>query len=147
MIYHLFKVRSSAVAVILTIEFSSVLPSLRSKHPLLSTLIAGNGPSWNARPRHEQCRASDRYIEGYGGIASFYHRAKWRWHYATRNSGRRPQCCVCYQCSGQVVGYSSTATGESHAFITGPNGVGMTDLGNCPEIPSATPVVSMMPRG
>ncbi len=31
--------------------------------------------------------------------------------------------------TGQVVGWSSIATGESHAFITGPNGVGMTDLG------------------
>jgi probable HAF family extracellular repeat protein len=31
--------------------------------------------------------------------------------------------------SGQVVGYSYTASGDSHAFITGPNGVGMTDLG------------------
>ena len=30
--------------------------------------------------------------------------------------------------AGQVVGYSNTATGDYHAFITGPNGVGMTDL-------------------
>ena len=30
---------------------------------------------------------------------------------------------------GQVVGMSTTATGERHAFITGPNGAGMTDLG------------------
>ena len=29
----------------------------------------------------------------------------------------------------QVVGDSSTAGGAWHAFITGPNGVGMTDLG------------------
>jgi probable HAF family extracellular repeat protein len=28
-----------------------------------------------------------------------------------------------------VVGLSNTATGLAHAFITGPNGVGMTDLG------------------
>ena len=30
--------------------------------------------------------------------------------------------------AGQVVGYSGTAAGTKHAFITGPNGVGMTDL-------------------
>jgi probable HAF family extracellular repeat protein len=31
--------------------------------------------------------------------------------------------------AGQVVGYSFTADGQDHAFITGPNGVGMIDLG------------------
>ena len=31
--------------------------------------------------------------------------------------------------AGQVVGRSITAAGAYHAFITGPNGVGMTDLG------------------
>ena len=31
--------------------------------------------------------------------------------------------------TGRVVGYSYTASGEGHAFITGHNGVGMTDLG------------------
>lgn len=31
--------------------------------------------------------------------------------------------------SGQVVGYSSTASADLHAFVTGPDGVGMTDLG------------------
>ena len=31
--------------------------------------------------------------------------------------------------AGQVVGESDTAAGAHHAFITGPNGVGMTDLG------------------
>ena len=31
--------------------------------------------------------------------------------------------------SGQVVGEADTASGDSHAFITGPNGAGMTDLG------------------
>jgi len=31
--------------------------------------------------------------------------------------------------AGQVVGLSTTADGSSHAFITGPNGMGMTDLG------------------
>ena len=31
--------------------------------------------------------------------------------------------------AGQVVGGSFTAAGAQHAFITGPNGVGMTDLG------------------
>ena len=31
--------------------------------------------------------------------------------------------------NGQVVGFSHTATGESHAFITGPDGVGMRELG------------------
>jgi probable HAF family extracellular repeat protein len=31
--------------------------------------------------------------------------------------------------TGQVVGFSYTENGETHAFITGPDGVGMTDLG------------------
>ena len=31
--------------------------------------------------------------------------------------------------AGQVVGESTTDNGQTHAFITGPNGVGMTDLG------------------
>ena len=31
--------------------------------------------------------------------------------------------------AGRVVGYSSTTGGNSHAYITGANGVGMTDLG------------------
>src|SRR3954447_14656730 len=31
--------------------------------------------------------------------------------------------------AGQVVGYSYTAGGTAHAFITGPNGMGMRDLG------------------
>jgi probable HAF family extracellular repeat protein len=31
--------------------------------------------------------------------------------------------------AGQVTGYSFTADGTRHAFITGPNGTGMTDLG------------------
>jgi len=31
--------------------------------------------------------------------------------------------------AGQVVGYSLTADGNSHAFITGPDGMGMRDLG------------------
>ena len=31
---------------------------------------------------------------------------------------------------GQVVGYSGTAGGATHAFITGPDGVGMRDLGS-----------------
>ena len=30
---------------------------------------------------------------------------------------------------GQVVGESTTDNGQTHAFITGPDGVGMTDLG------------------
>ena len=31
--------------------------------------------------------------------------------------------------AGQVVGYSHTAEGANHAFITGPDGMGMRDLG------------------
>ena len=31
--------------------------------------------------------------------------------------------------AGQVAGYSYPDTGPSHAFLTGPNGLGMTDLG------------------
>ena len=37
--------------------------------------------------------------------------------------------------AGQVVGYSATATGDQHAFITGPNGVGMTDLNLLVSLP------------
>jgi probable HAF family extracellular repeat protein len=37
--------------------------------------------------------------------------------------------------SGQVVGYSTTTGGDSHAFITGPNGVGMTDLNSLAHLP------------
>ena len=32
--------------------------------------------------------------------------------------------------AGQVVGYSGTGNGPSHAFITGPDGIDMTDLGS-----------------
>src|SRR5690606_25958683 len=31
--------------------------------------------------------------------------------------------------AGQVAGFSHTADGDTHAFITGPGGVGMRDLG------------------
>jgi probable HAF family extracellular repeat protein len=34
--------------------------------------------------------------------------------------------------AGQVVGFSATAARGTHAFITGPNGVGVTDLGTLP---------------
>jgi probable HAF family extracellular repeat protein len=37
--------------------------------------------------------------------------------------------------AGQVVGYSSTSTGTDHAFITGPNGEGMTDLNSLIDLP------------
>jgi probable HAF family extracellular repeat protein len=37
---------------------------------------------------------------------------------------------------GQVVGYSYTAAGIRHAFITGPNGVGMTDLNSLVTLPA-----------
>jgi probable HAF family extracellular repeat protein len=37
--------------------------------------------------------------------------------------------------SGQVVGRSYTATNDSHTFITGPNGVGMTDLNSLVHVP------------
>jgi probable HAF family extracellular repeat protein len=36
---------------------------------------------------------------------------------------------------GQVVGYSTTATGARHAFITGPDGVGMVDLNSLVHLP------------
>jgi probable HAF family extracellular repeat protein len=38
--------------------------------------------------------------------------------------------------AGQVVGRSDTAAGAQHAFITGPNGVGMTDLNSLVSLPS-----------
>lgn len=39
--------------------------------------------------------------------------------------------------AGQVVGGSSTAEGDLHAFITGPNGIGMRDLGTSRDWSSA----------
>jgi probable HAF family extracellular repeat protein len=35
--------------------------------------------------------------------------------------------------AGQVVGSSETAGRATHAFLTGPNGIGMTDLGTLVE--------------
>ena len=37
--------------------------------------------------------------------------------------------------AGQVVGYSDTAGGAHHAFITGPNGAGMMDLNSLVDLP------------
>ena len=37
--------------------------------------------------------------------------------------------------AGQVVGWSATTAGGEHAFITGPNGVGMTDLNSLAPLP------------
>jgi probable HAF family extracellular repeat protein len=37
--------------------------------------------------------------------------------------------------AGQVVGYSETGAGFRHSFITGPNGVGMTDLNTLVSLP------------
>ena len=37
--------------------------------------------------------------------------------------------------AGQVVGYSRTPAGSYHAFITGPNGVGMSDLNTLVHMP------------
>ena len=37
--------------------------------------------------------------------------------------------------AGQVVGWSHTVDGRQHAFITGPNGVGMTDLNSLVHLP------------
>ena len=48
MIYHLFKVRSFAVAVILTIEFSSVLPSFAQQ---ASFIIDTNSGEWTKLER------------------------------------------------------------------------------------------------
>ena len=47
--------------------------------------------------------------------------------------------------AGQVVGYSATAAGAQHAFITGPNGVGMTDLNSLVSLPGG--VVLTEPTG
>ena len=38
--------------------------------------------------------------------------------------------------AGQVVGESTTANGQTHAFITGPDGAGMTDLGSVVNPPT-----------
>lgn len=40
--------------------------------------------------------------------------------------------------AGQVVGDSLTNNGELHAFITGPNGVGMTDLNSVVNLPEGS---------
>ena len=37
--------------------------------------------------------------------------------------------------AGQVVGWTDTPAGVRHAFITGPNGVGMTDLNSLVSLP------------
>ena len=37
--------------------------------------------------------------------------------------------------AGEVVGYSATAGGARHAFITGPNGAGMMDLNSLVDMP------------
>jgi probable HAF family extracellular repeat protein len=37
--------------------------------------------------------------------------------------------------AGQVVGWSDTAAHDLHAFITGPNGAGMTDLNSLVSVP------------
>jgi probable HAF family extracellular repeat protein len=37
--------------------------------------------------------------------------------------------------AGQVVGYSYTAGGDSHAFITAPDGAGMLDLNSVAHLP------------
>ena len=37
--------------------------------------------------------------------------------------------------AGQVVGYSSMSTGPNRAFITGPDGYGMTDLNSLVDLP------------
>jgi probable HAF family extracellular repeat protein len=38
--------------------------------------------------------------------------------------------------AGQVVGRFNTAAGNEHAFITGPNGVGMRDLNSLVDLPA-----------
>jgi probable HAF family extracellular repeat protein len=43
---------------------------------------------------------------------------------------------------GQVVGESGTLYGQTHAFITGPNGVGMTDLGTLSSVGGEPPRIS-----
>ena len=42
---------------------------------------------------------------------------------------------------GQVVGYSSTPGGAVHAFITGPDGVGMTDLNSLIDLPDGVTLI------
>jgi probable HAF family extracellular repeat protein len=37
--------------------------------------------------------------------------------------------------AGQVAGYSDTAGGDRHAFITGPDGAGMMDLNSLVDVP------------
>jgi probable HAF family extracellular repeat protein len=46
---------------------------------------------------------------------------------------------------GQVVGYSLTAGGVSrHAFITGPDGMGMMDLNSLVDLPQGTVLIQAM---
>jgi probable HAF family extracellular repeat protein len=44
--------------------------------------------------------------------------------------------------AGQVVGWSYTATGARHAFITGPDGVSMTDLNSLVSVPGGAALAS-----
>ena len=44
--------------------------------------------------------------------------------------------------AGQVVGYSHTAGGAQHAFITGPDGAGMMDLNSLVDVPAGVILIS-----
>ena len=46
--------------------------------------------------------------------------------------------------AGQVVGWSDTAAHDLHAFITGPNGAGMTDLNSLVSVPGVTALTYAM---
>ena len=66
-----------------------------------------------------------RWWDPAAGLACFYHRPQWRGHDRSRDAGWS-SVRLGINDAGQVVGYCRRGP---HAFITGPNGVGMTDLG------------------
>ena len=70
-----------------------------------------------------------------GARPCFYHRPQWRGHDRSRDAGWRLQLRLWHQRRRAGGGGSDTAAGAQHAFITGPNGVGMTDLNSLVSLP------------
>ena len=59
----------------------------------------------------------------------FHHRPRWDGYERPWHFGRYSSNACGINDAGQVVGFSYTAGGSPHGFITGPNGMGMRDLG------------------
>ena len=80
-------------------------------------------------------------VVGYSDTAAgaqpcLYHRPQWRGHDRSRDAGWRVTVTpLASTTPGRWWGVSNTAAGDHHAFITGPNGVGMTDLNSLVSLP------------